>query len=297
MVAGIGGIDRDDRQVREVLAIPEFEFRDSLGLFDDGIAEFVRKLVFVDRDQAEALRRERIPEHRVHLGRDTASAPVHLAQHQVPALAVLDVADGKLAPLLLLDRREPEAASFLAKHAEHQLRFLRQLLQRMSNEAVVSLFGAGKHPVADAERAAPLLFDIAKLRRRRFRFPMLRLGPDVPVFIGLDDLQHRHLRDSADLIESAALRGLDQPLVAHLVEELLQRDLVIALDSEGARDLALPRRLVGGGDEVEDLLPGGQSGGGFSRHLVLTWSSGLLQTITRGGEVDARARRSPVRLR
>jgi hypothetical protein len=45
-------------------------------------------------------------------------------------------------------------------------------------------------------------------------------------------------------VEGAAGRRIDQALVAHVAKQLLQSDLVVALEAEGARDLALARRLV-----------------------------------------------------
>src|SRR3546814_9338102 len=48
--------------------------------------------------------------------------------------------------------------------------------------------------------------------------------------------------------------------VGHILEQRLQRDLVITVEREMLRDLALADRLVGRRNEVEDLLAAGQAG-------------------------------------
>jgi hypothetical protein len=63
MVTGIGGVDRDDGHVRQVLARTEIELRHALGFLGDAVRELVRDAMLVDRDQAEAARREGIAEH------------------------------------------------------------------------------------------------------------------------------------------------------------------------------------------------------------------------------------------
>ena len=57
--------------------------------------------------------------------------------------------------------------------------------------------------------------------------------------VDIDHAQHRHLRHAAHLVEGAAGGAVDQPLVAHVPQELLQRDLVVPGQAERARDLAL----------------------------------------------------------
>src|SRR3546814_4528960 len=51
---------------------------------------------------------------------------------------------------------------------------------------------------------------------------------------------------------------IDQPLVGHVLEQRLQRDLIIAVECEMLRDLALSHRLIGRRNEVENLLAGRQ---------------------------------------
>ena len=74
MVARVLGIDRDDRQMREVLALAERLLRDAVRLVDRLLREFGAQPVLVDRDQPEAARRERVAEHRVDPRRRNAAA-------------------------------------------------------------------------------------------------------------------------------------------------------------------------------------------------------------------------------
>ena len=61
-------------------------------------------------------------------------------------------------------------------------------------------------------------------------------------------------------VKGAAGRQVDEPFVGHILEQRLQRDLVITVEREMLRDLALADRLVGRRNEVEDLLAAGQAG-------------------------------------
>ena len=99
--------------------------------------------------------------------------PVTSHSTRSPGFGVLQVADGQLAPLLLVDRRQPEALAFLLDHAEHQLGRALELLHRMGDPALPFLLGPREHAVADAERAALAALDDPQPRRRRFRVPLL----------------------------------------------------------------------------------------------------------------------------
>ena len=54
----------------------------------------------------------------------------------------------------------------------------------------------------------------------------------------VDDPQHRHLGDPAHLVESAPRGAVNQAFVAHVAQQLLERDLVMAGKAERAGDLA-----------------------------------------------------------
>ena len=93
MVARILGIDRDDRQMGQVLALPEVARRDLLGLVDRGGAELVAQTVLVDRDHREAARRERIAEHGIDPGGEARRLAARLGEDEVAGLGVLQVGD------------------------------------------------------------------------------------------------------------------------------------------------------------------------------------------------------------
>ena len=181
--------------------------------------------------------------------------PVFSARTRSPGCGAAQVRDRQLAPLLLLDRPQPMAGPFLVNDAEHQLAALQQFLHRMGDQAALALLGARQHAVADAERAilaAPLHHP--KPRRRPFRLPALRHRPGAAAVVDVDDAKHRHLGHAAHLVERAPGRGIDQPFVGHVAQQRLERDLLIALEPERPRDLALAGRIVRRLDEVEDLL-------------------------------------------
>src|SRR5690606_21271707 len=59
---------------------------------------------------------------------------------------------------------------------------------------------------------------------------------------------------------------VDQPLVAHVPQQPLERDLVLPPEPERLRDLALAGGPVGRLDEVQNLLAGGQARKAASLH-------------------------------
>ena len=67
-------------------------------------------------------------------------------------------------------------------------------------------------------------------------------------------------------VDAPAAAAVEQALVLQLLEHGLQRDLVGALEAEGARDLALADGAVAVAHEIEDLLAG-RKGSGSLRGL------------------------------
>ena len=57
-----------------------------------------------------------------------------------------------------------------------------------------------------------------------------------------------------DLWNARPGERVDQSLVGHVLEQGLEHDLVLPVQPERPRNLALARRLVRGRDEIEDLL-------------------------------------------
>jgi hypothetical protein len=154
--------------------------------------------------------------------------------------------------------------------AEHQLAALQQLLHRMGNEAVALGFGAREDAIAHGNCGVPAALLKAQARLRRVRLPPLGHRPGIAAIIHIDDAQHRHLGHPAHLVEGAPGCAVDQAFIAHVAQQPLQRDLVVAAQPERLCDLALARRLVRALDEIEDLFAGGKSGAVLGHALSTT---------------------------
>src|SRR3546814_14507594 len=108
------------------------------------------------------------------------------------------------------------------------------------------------------------------------RLPTAPAPPRPAPIVDIGDAQHRHLRHPAHPVKRATGSAVDQSLVAHVAQQLLERDLVMAPEAERARDFALPRRLVGALDEIENLLAGRESRRvllGHPPHLAVRYQS------------------------
>ena len=182
MVARVGRIDRDDRQMRQVLALAERLLRDPLRLVD-------RLLRGIRARRPCLWIAIRLKLRGANGSPSTASTravtrggrPDDFAQDEVARLGVLEVGDRQLAPLLLVDRRQPEALALLADHAEHQLGRALELLHRMRDIALPALLGPREDAVADAERAAPAALDHPQPRRRPVGVPCSGTAKTLPL--------------------------------------------------------------------------------------------------------------------
>ncbi len=278
MVAGVGRVDGDDRQRAQVFAVflAQWKFCGAFGLVEHLFGEGVRDAVFVDRDQAEGLGRKRIAQHLDDFHARARRAAQRFGQHHLPCLRAAEVADlGRIAHPLV-DGREPGLpAAIQFHHAEH--RFMRggQLLHRMGDPAGAGLLGARQHPVALLQRRGParafLALDQANARRRGriVGLPAVGNGERLAV-LDLDHAQHRHLGHAAHAVIGALL-AVDQAFIGHVLEQALERDLLLPLEAEGARDLPLARGRVGSLDEFEHLLLAGQA--------VRFWIAGHVRAI------------------
>ena len=260
MVARIRRVDRDDGQRTQILAVvaqrlcgDTCRFLQRLGL------ELVGDLVAVDRDQREAARGERIAQPLGHAHRDARRPPCLFGKYQVAGTRIARVGDEELAPFLLLDARQPQPPAFLAQHAQHLLRRTRQRLHRMRGPPPLVLLGPRQHPVPDPQAATLALAHPQARRRCVLGLPTLRNGPDSAGIVDIGDAQHRDAGQSAHAVEGASGGAVDQPLVPHVLEQRLQRDLVLRDEAKGARDLPLAGGLVGCLDKGEDLFAGGQA--------------------------------------
>ena len=104
MVARVFGIDRDNRQMREILALAKLLLRHAVRLVDSLLGKLVPEPMLVNGDQAEASRGEGIAKHGVDPRADPRRSACHFAQHEVAGFRVLQIANEQLAPLALVDR-------------------------------------------------------------------------------------------------------------------------------------------------------------------------------------------------
>ena len=222
----------------------------------------MRDLVLVDRDQAEAARREGIAEDRLHPRGEARRAAGLLCENEIARRGAVQVGDGKLAPLLLLDGPQPMPVALLMNDAEDEFASLEQLLHRMGDPPVPPFLGPSEDALADAERGRAFALPLhhPEPRRRPLRLPALRYREGAAGLVHVDDAKHRHLGDAAHPMEGPARAGVDQALVSHVAEQLLERDLLLPLHPERLGDLALACGRIRRLDEVEDLLAGGKAG-------------------------------------
>ena len=216
----------------------------------------------MDRDQAEAARRERIAEHGVDARADARR----------PARS-LRTARGRRPrrpsdPQIASSRRSRLSTGDSQKRVA-LLRRPRRAPARLTARASSS---DGRHSPARAPRSARGRGRRCRARRACPRSSTRSRGAGVSAchcsgtaqtlaaVVDVGDPQHRDFRHAARLVEGAAGRAVDQPLVGHVLEQALERDLVLPRQPERPRNLALARRLVGRGDEVEDLLAAGKAG-------------------------------------
>jgi hypothetical protein len=153
MVAGVGGVDGDDGDVGEVFTVAELLLGDALRFLQHMVGKLVGDAVLVDRDQAEAARREGIAEDFGDAGGEARRATGFLGEDEIAGLGLAHVGDGQFAAFLLLHRAQPEGLAFLVDDAEQQFAALGELLHRVGGPAVAALLGAGQDAITHAERA------------------------------------------------------------------------------------------------------------------------------------------------
>ena len=206
MVAGVDRVDRDDRQMAQILALVlmQWQLRRGNRFFLHRFGEDMRDAMLVDRDQAEAARGEGIAQNVGDARADPRRAAGRLGQDQVALLRGADVADRRILADALVDRAQPQlAVGHFLDHAEQHLGRLGELLHRMGEPALARFLGAGKDAVTDRQRAAlaPLYHADAR-RGLAFGLPAFG-GGDQGGVVDIDDAQHRHLGHAAHLVEGA----------------------------------------------------------------------------------------------
>ena len=168
----------------------------------------------------------------------------------------------------LVGRRQPRLARAVElDHAEQPFAARGQLLHRMRGPTRPGLLGARQHPVAGLERRMPLALHQPQPWRRGAIVGAPRVGNrDRLALLDVDHAQHGNLGHAAHAVEGGLL-AVDQPFVRHVAQQALERDLLLAFQAKGLGDLALAGWLVGGLDELDDLLLRRQAGHlGVARH-------------------------------
>jgi hypothetical protein len=132
----------------------------------------------------------------------------------------------------------------------------------MGDDAAALFLCAGEEAIPDAKRGFAPAFHHAQARRRlSISFPMFGYGNHlIPVHV--HDAEHGHLWHATHFVKGAARRDINQPFIAHVLEQRFQADLFLPAQAKVPCNLSLASRAGGRGDEIEDLLPRGQAGRG-----------------------------------
>ena len=124
----------------------------------------------------------------------------------------------------------------------------------MRDPAAPRFLGPRQDAIADGQRAALAALHDAQARRG-LAFCLPPFGrSDQRRIIDIDDPQYCNLGHPAQLVKSARRAKVDQPFVGHILEQRLERDLLLPLEAEGLGDLPLARGLVRCGDEIHHLI-------------------------------------------
>ncbi len=260
VVAGVGGVDGDQRQGAQVFAVAERNRAGGFGLGQHGVREGVGDAVLVDGDQRDRLRGRGIAQAGDDAGAGQAVAAgladlVGLDQFTVAGAAAVAGADLPVAVAALVDGGDAAAGFALVIDADHPLRPHADAADDARGERGVRAVEHG-HPaeqaVAGAERRVVAAGEDADPRHLA-AVALGGLGPEVAVAVGAGDPEHQHRRQGA-LGADLAAALLELALVGHPGEQLFQLDLGGALQTEGAGDLALAGLGRVLAQEGEDLV-------------------------------------------
>ena len=259
VVAGVGGVDGQDRQVAQVLALAQRLVRRLLRLLGRRLAEAVRQALGVDRDQREAARRERVAEHLDHPRGLVRRPPRRLGEHEVADLRFAAIRHEEVDPRLLVDRAR--AGSRPHRGAGCRGRTPRSWPASSSG----SRCGRARSPRSAPARGRPARARRAWSPRRCGR---AAAGCERSQLSGTANTP-----SATSTTRSTVTFGRPPPLwtvrfapasscpaSAMSRSRRLQRDLVLRVEAERLGDLALADRGRRGGDEGEDLLGGRQAG-------------------------------------
>ena len=259
MVARVGGIDGEERQRAQILAVPQRLAGHALGLVERRFVKAVGDALGVNGDQAERFGLERIAQHFDNAAILAGRAARWLGQHQIARLAVAGIVDRQIGARLLVHRRQPPAQRFLAQDAEHKLFGFRQCLHRERQQPAALFLDPRQQPITQTKHGAAARLDHPQARRRGGVFPSVGHGNRHAIG-NITDADHRHLGQAAALVQVAAGAGFQFAGLHHFLEQRLQSDLVLRVQAERLGDLALAHAGFLGGDEIQDGLPVGQAG-------------------------------------
>ena len=272
VIAGIDGIDRDERQLGQIQSALRLDGRQRLDFSEHTVGKAVGQAVNVDGDQADLALILRIAEalRDARLGHALAMTAHDVEAHEltVVGFAFVTGAHWPFLEILAVDRIDHAAATALggAENAEQALSLARQALDRLGSVRVAEGVGiadasnARQNAVADrkcavaigADRSAALLHE--DLRALAFGcFPVRRNSNEFALVVARDNLQHADRRQLAARLEGLAIAH-DRAVRRKLREESLQGNAILATDVEGAGNLALADLLRGAGQVFEQLL-------------------------------------------
>ena len=250
VIAGVGRVDGDERQVAQVLAPLQ---RRVLGGFRLGLGlggEAHRDAVGVDGDE------RRRP--RLILAADALQQLAALGAVALAARLQLDLGQDQIAVLqvarlvrvedqavlgLAINRLDPDLAMALADHAQDAVGALAQLLdQPRLGLAALQPLEADQAAVADARRAGDGLVAVGRQPDQRQILAALdQLHIEIAVIVALDHVGDAHGREGPGLGEAAPAALAQRALGLEALEHLAQRAAVGALQPEGLGDISLLR--------------------------------------------------------
>ncbi len=265
VVAGVRGVDGDQRQVAQVLALAERHGLCLRGLGECCFGKFVGDPVLVDGDQRDRARRPRVAEARddarprqaVAAGRAELFGLDQFALARTGAVAVSDL---PVAVGALVDGGDAAARLAFVVDADDPPRPHADAADHPGGQRRLLVLGghhAAEQPVAGTQCGIVAAGAQQDARRGALALPLGRLGPEVARRVGAGD-PHQHDGRQCALRADLAAALLDRALAGHLRQHLLQLGARRALEPEGARDVA----LAGDGrvlaQECEKLILGGK---------------------------------------
>ena len=254
MVARVGGIDGEERQRPQILALTQRLSGHALGFIERRFVKAVGDALGVNGNQAERFGLERIAQHFNNAAILARRAATGFGQHQIAGLAVAGIVDRQILPRLLVHRHQPPALRFLAQDAEHKLFGFRQRLHRERQQPAALFLDPRQQPITQTKHGAAARLDHPQARRRGGVFPSVGHG-NRHAIVNITDADHRHLGQAAALVQVAAGAGFQFAGLHHFLEQRLQSDLVLRVQAERLGDLALAHAGFLGGDEIQYGLP------------------------------------------